>query len=693
LNSLKNLFAPESIAVIGASRREGTLGRMFLDAIVQMNYKGITYPVNPKADKINNLDCYPDIASLPDIPDLAIILLPKEMVFKTIEEVAEKGICNVVVISAGFKETGDEGKTRETELLELTHRYNIRMIGPNSMGLFNTAPDLSLNATFSPTAPIPGHVGFISQSGALGVAVLELSLKMGMGFSSFVSTGNKADVGDVDCLRFLADDENTKAVILYQEVIDNPPEFRNICQYIVQNKPVLTLKAGRTKSGLKAATSHTGALASDDILTDAFLKQCGVIRCQTLEELLESALVLTSQPMPSGKRVGVVTNAGGPGILVSDALENHGLELGKISDESRTALSQILPAEAGLDNPVDMIASATHETYREVCQILENDKGIDSILVIIVKPPVNTTPKLIISEIKPLIDQSKKPYLFTLMVADNSDSGKDLFREGKIPVFSYPESMARALGNMIRYLEIKVKFIQSTPLKSESIPYPEGDSKQASVRDTITLLSDYGLKMCESKLIETNAEAIAFWKNRGSIVLKIANEDIIHKSDEGLVRLNLTTADEVDRAFNDIVQKSAGLLSDNTTPLLLAQEMIPNDIELVLGAKQDPQIGIGVMFGMGGIMVELYKDVVFRVAPLDESTIIEMIEELQGKNILSGFRNIKPVDKNVLIRAIQNFLKMVTEHPEIVEIDLNPIIWNPENNEFIVVDSRCTIVE
>jgi acetyltransferase len=690
---LKRLFAPQSIAVIGASRREGTLGKMFLDAIVQMNYQGTTYPVNPKADQINNLTCYPDIASVPDVPDLAIILLPKEMVYKAVEDTAAKKIRNIVVISAGFKETGGEGKNRESELLELVRRNDIRMIGPNSMGLFNTDPDLSLNATFSPTAPIPGHVGFISQSGALGVAVLELSQKKGLGFSSFVSTGNKADVGDVDCLHFLSDDENTKAIILYQESIDDPAAFRNICQEIVTKKPVLALKAGRTKSGLKAASSHTGALASDDILTDAFLKQCGIIRCQTLEELLDSALVLTSQPMPTGRRVGVITNAGGPGILVCDALEKHGLELATISDESRSALIKILPPEAGLNNPVDMIASATHETYHDVCHILENDPGIDSVLVIIVKPPVKTTPGLIISKLKPLIDQSEKPFFFTLMAGESSDNGKDIFKNGNIPVFSYPEKTARALGNMVRYSEIKARFLQSTPKKSKKIHFTNGVSKQASIREVISMLSQFNLKMCENMLITTSAEAIEFHKKKGPIVLKIANEDIIHKSDEDLVRLNLSKPDDVEHAFNDIVFKAKKVLSKNTSPLLLAQKMIPNSLELVLGAKQDPLFGFVIMFGIGGVLVELYKDVVFRVAPLDEPTIKEMIEELQGKKILSGFRIFKPIDIDILIRTIQNFSKMVMDHPEIVEIDLNPLIWSSDDRDLIIVDSRCTIVE
>ncbi len=352
MTSLNTLFAPKSVAVVGASRRDGTLGKMFIDALVGMKYTGIIYPINPKADEINGIQCFPNIESVPETPDLAIILLPKEMVFQAVEAIAKKKIKNIVVISAGFKEVGEEGKEREDALVDLIRKNGIRMVGPNSMGIFNTHPDLSLNATFSTNPPIPGHVGFISQSGALGVAVIELSERIGLGFSSFVSTGNKADIGDVEGLQFLSDDNNTKVVILYQESIDNPTALRKVCIEIIPRKPVLTLKAGRTASGLKAASSHTGALASDDKIADAFLQQCGIIRCDTLQELLDSALAFTSQPLPAGNKVAIVTNAGGPGILVSDTLEKNGLVLATLSDKTLSELAKILPPEAGLTNPV-----------------------------------------------------------------------------------------------------------------------------------------------------------------------------------------------------------------------------------------------------------------------------------------------------------------------------------------------------
>jgi acetyltransferase len=684
------------VAVVGASRRSGSLGKMFLDAIVQMKYKGKIFPINPKSDQINNITCYQNISNVPEIPDLAIILLPKHLVYKAVEEIAQKKIRNIVVISAGFKEVGEEGRKREEALVKLIRENGIRMVGPNSMGVFNTNPKLLLNATFSTNPPIPGHVGFISQSGALGVAVIELSQRISLGFSGFISTGNKADIGDVECLRFLSEDNNTKVVILYQESIDDPTALRNTCKEIIPLKPVLTLKAGRTQSGLKAASSHTGALASDDKITDAFLKQCGIIRCETLQELLDAALAFTSQPLPSGNKVAVVTNAGGPGILMSDALEKHGLTLASFSKNTISVLEKILPPEAGLYNPVDMIASATHETYKEVCRILEKDPDVDSIIVIVVNPPVDTTPKMIISELKPVIDKSRKPFFFTLMAGELADTGLDVFKEASVPVFSFPETTARALGKMVKYVKIREWLTKSKivlPEKSEKFLPGKVKNRQVSIEEILPMLESHKLKFCDYKLVTTRDQAIDFHNKVGTIVLKIANEEIIHKSDEDLVELNLSTPQEVEHAFNGISNKAKTLLSENRTPLLLAQEMIDDGIELVLGGKRDALFGPVIMFGIGGVFIELYKDVVFRVAPLDEPTVEQMIEELQGKKILNGFRNFTSVDRNILIETILKFSNLVCEHREILEIDLNPLIWSSVDNELIIVDSRCTIVQ
>jgi acetyltransferase len=362
-----------------------------------------------------------------------------------------------------------------------------------------------------------------------------------------------------------------------------------------------------------------------------------------------------------------------------------------LSEKTRSALKDILPQEAGLNNPVDMIASATHETYREVCNIIEKDPGVDSILVIIVKPPVNTTPKMIISELKPLITKSQKPFFFTVMAGESEEDGREIFRESQIPVFSYPETTARALGNMVRYSRIRKSFSMPKPMAEQKSYATKLKTRQASVEEILSLLRDYKLTVCDNILAKTSEEAIEFYNNAGPVAIKIANEEIIHKSDAGMVQLNLVTENDIVNAFNDISNKAKAQLPANVTPLLLIQKMVTGGVELVLGSKRDPFFGSVIMFGIGGILIELYKDVVFRIAPLDEHTIEDMIEEIKGKKILSGFRNFAPVNKEKLIQVIKRFSMLVTDHPKIVEMDLNPIIWSEQDNDLIIVDSRCTI--
>ena len=693
MNDLKKLFAPSSLAVIGASRREGSLGKMFLDAVVHMNFKGQLLPINPKAEEINGIQCYPDINALPDVPDLAVILLPKEMVLTTVDQLSAKGVKHVIVISAGFKETGPEGAQRERELLQRIRECKMRMVGPNSMGLFNTHPTISLNATFSPTIPLRGHVGFISQSGALGVAVLELAQQMNLGFSTFVSTGNKADIGDVDCLQFLKGDENTKVIIFYQEAIDHPHQFRKICKSIVSDKPILTLKAGRTGSGLRAASSHTGALAADDLLTDAFLRQSGVIRCDTLQELLDTARAFVNLKIPSGNKFVVVTNAGGPGILASDALEKEGIQLPSLSEKTIQKLKTFLPAEAGLQNPIDMIASATHETYLQACELLEKEKDIDGLFVVIVKPPVDTTADKIVKELQPLIKKSKKPFFLTIMACREQANDKQDHYSEKLNIFSYPESAARVAGHSIRYRQIQKRFkagadSDKTDLRIYDIPAKQ---RQASFKEITGLLEKYNLPICDYLLTSHIEQVIDFFRKRKRIVLKIANEQILHKSDQNLVKLNLMSEDKIREAFEEIQKTAKAILPEHIKPLVLVQEFIPQGIELVLGTSRDPHYGQLIMFGIGGVLVELYRDVSFRQIPLQNEDILQMIDELKGKKLLEGFRQFPRMNKEILIAMIRDFSQLIVDNPYIVQMDLNPIIWSSEKNRPIIVDSRCTI--
>ena len=690
MSEFEKLLAPKSVVIIGASRKEGSLGKMYLDAVLKFKYTGLIYLVNPKADEIEGIKCYPDIDLLPQTPDLAILLLPKDFVIAAVEQLARNNIKNIVVISAGFKEVGGEGIEREKQLLEIVKKNNLRMVGPNSMGLFNTIDDLSFNGTFSPTPPIPGHVGFVSQSGALGVAVLELSMDRGLGFSVFVSTGNKTDISDVEILQYLSDDDNTKVAMLYQESIDNPEKFREICTSFVQKKPLIVLKAGRTKSGLKAASSHTGALASDDIVADTFLKQCGAIRCQTIDELLDTALAFENQPIPKGNKIAVVTNAGGPGILASDALEKSGLELAQLSENTIQQLKKILPEEASFSNPVDMIASATHETYKNTCEILLADNNVDAILLIIVKPPVKTTPLQIIENLKLLIESNSKPIYATLMARATTEAGLGKFRELKIPVYNFPESAAVAIGNVVKYNSIKNK-IKPIKLSAKFQSVNFENKSQAPVSEIANLFKKYNLPVCEHIVTDNLNDALNFLGSAKNVVMKVANHEIIHKSDSGLVLLNINNEHLMKSKFPELLENIKSNLSSGISPNILIQKMIKGKIELVIGSRNDPQFGQVLMFGSGGTLVELIKDVAFRVLPIDHEEALELIKEIKGYKLLTGYRSISAVNLNNLADLLVKASQMLVENPQILEMDLNPLIWQEGDDYPTIVDFRMTV--
>ncbi|MCK5032959.1 MAG: acetate--CoA ligase family protein [Calditrichia bacterium] len=690
MSEFEKLLAPKSVVIIGASRKEGSLGKMYLDAVLKFKYTGLIYLVNPKADEIEGIKCYPDIDLLPQTPDLAILLLPKDFVIAAVEQLARNNIKNIVVISAGFKEVGGEGIEREKQLLEIVKKNNLRMVGPNSMGLFNTIHDLSFNGTFSPTPPIPGHVGFVSQSGALGVAVLELSMDRGLGFSVFVSTGNKTDISDVEILQYLSDDDNTKVAMLYQESIDKPAKFREICTSFVQKKPLIVLKAGRTKSGLKAASSHTGALASDDIVADTFLRQCGAIRCQTLDELLDTALAFENQPIPKGNKIAVVTNAGGPGILASDALEKSGLELAQLSENTIQQLKKILPEEASLSNPVDMIASATHETYKNTCEILIADDNVDAILLIIVKPPVKTTPLQIIENLKLLIESNSKPIYATLMARATTEAGLGKFRELKIPVYNFPESAAVAIGNVVKYNSIKNK-IKPIKLSAKFQSVNFENKSQAPVSEIANLFKKYNLPVCDHIVTNKLDEALRFLGKAKNVAMKVANHEVIHKSDSGLVLLNINNEHLMKSKFPELLENIKSNLSSGISPNILIQKMIKGKIELVIGSRNDPQFGQVLMFGSGGTLVELIKDVAFRVLPIDHEEALELIKEIKGYKLLTGYRSISAVNLNNLADLLVKASQMLVENPQILEMDLNPLIWQEGDDYPTIVDFRMTV--
>ena len=698
MHNLEKILRPKSIVLIGVSRKEGSLGKKFLDALLRMEFQGNIYIVNPKATEIDGIRCFPSLNELPEKPDLAVILLPSHYVLDSLKELGEAGIKDVVVVSSGFKEIGGQGVEREERLKKLAANYGMNLIGPNCMGIFNTDPEVMLNGTFSPILPRPGHVAYVSQSGALGVAIMELAAQSDLGFSVFVSTGNKAVVSEPDVLHFLADDVNTNVVTLYLESIDQPQDFMKSCKALVTKKPVLAVKAGRTDSGQKAASSHTGALANPEHIVNGFLKQAGVIRCETIEEMFDLARALSLQHLPKGQHVAIVTNAGGPGILASDALEAAGLQLANFSSQTIEKLKKLLPEEAATSNPVDMIASADHETYHDVLEVVLDDANVDSVILIIVKPPVNTTPRIIAEHLEAVVRNCAKTIIPVLMAQRDEDAGLEVFSRLHLPVFSYPETAVRILGKMWTYHRVQQRFFKAKATTKAAtlpvVPLQKKPDQQVPLQSLLALLEEYKIPVIDFKLTDSWDELSEFfYQHDGTFVLKIANEQIIHKTDQGLVRLNLNSIAEIKSAYEEMLPLAQKVLPQGVKPLFMIQRQINQGLELVLGGKRDPLFGPVLMVGLGGIFVEVLQDVTFRIAPVNAYEAEEMLGELKGQKLLNGFRNIPALDRFKFGMLIQYFSHLLAEHPEIAEMDLNPLIW-AEGMEFpVVVDVRATFAE
>ncbi|OQY48814.1 MAG: hypothetical protein B6242_01335 [Anaerolineaceae bacterium 4572_78] len=697
MNRLQKFLCPRKIALIGASRKKEALGGMFLNAVQRMNYPGEIIPVNPKATEINGLACTNSITELPSDLDLAVIMLPYRLVLSTVEELAERGIENILIVSAGFKEVGGDGIVRENQLKALIEKYNLNVVGPNCMGFVNTDPAVRLNASFSPLDPKPGHVAFISQSGALGVSLMELSMETQLEFSIFGSTGNKVDIDEVDFLEFLLDDKNTHSVMLYHESLNRAQELRRVCQRMILKKPIIAIKAGRGKKAQEAASSHTGALASPDVVVDAFLRQCGVIRCETLEDMFDLARGMAVLKPPKGNRVAIITNAGGPAILATDVLEERGMEVPNLSARTQQKLREFLHQEASVLNPIDMIASATHETYRQTFEIVAQDKNVDAILLIMVKSPFDITPGYIIETLADAIKQAKKPVIAVVLAQYDKEAGISKFWELNVPVFRYPESAARVLGGLNEYRLNRQTFREEPHLEIPISTLPASETlqrKQVALQQVFDYLEEYNIPLAPYLISDNLDDIISFTQmHDAAIVLKIANGDVIHKSDLSLVKINLKDEADVRKAFDDIVQTSPEFLPEGIKPIILVQPMIEGFPELVIGAKRDENFGVILMFGLGGVFVEALQDVIFRFAPINRHMAMRMIDEIKSHRLLKGFRHHSPVDLDQIAIIITKVGQLMIHHPEIQEMDINPIIWSPQDNHPFVVDARMTILD
>ncbi|HJU87106.1 MAG TPA: acetate--CoA ligase family protein [Gemmatimonadota bacterium] len=689
------IFRPRSIAVIGASPRRGSIGHEILHNLIEHEFQGVVFPVHPTARVIHSIKAYPSVLDIPDPIDLAVVVVPYRHVLQVAEECGKKGVRGLIVITAGFREVGGEGIAREEALLETVRRYGMQLVGPNCMGVINTEPDISMNATFAPTFPPPGPIGFMSQSGALGVTILDHARELGLGVSMFVSVGNKADVSGNKMIDYWSRDDRTRLIVMYNESFGDPRRFTRLARRVTKEKPILAVKAGRTRTGALAASSHTGALAGMDVAVDALFEQCGVIRATTLEELFDFAMAFANQPVPRGDRVAIITNAGGPGILTADACESLGLEIAPLTAETRARLRAEVAEEASVQNPVDLIASADAATYRVALDIVLQDPVIDAAIAIFV-PPVQVDAGEVAAGIAETVGRHDKTVLGCLMGKKGVQVGVSELKRHSIPAFMFPESAARALAAMCRYrrwrerpLGEPVEFEVDGGRAAEAIASARQDGREhLSLAEVEQVLGAYGIPLAGSRFAATADAAIAAAEELGwPVALKVESSVIVHKTDVGGVRLGLEDAGELRAAFAAIESAvGAGRMEG-----VRVQRMVEGGRETVIGMTNDRLFGPLVMFGLGGIHVEVLGDVAFRIAPVSAIDAAEMVRSLRGHALLAGVRGERAVAFEALEEAILRVSQLVLEFPEIAEMDVNPFLAFPEKNRCVAVDGRIRL--
>jgi acetate---CoA ligase (ADP-forming) len=695
--SLRSFFRPASVAVVGASRDPSSIGYRILQALIMNRFQGSVYPVNPKAAVIGSMRSYPSVGELPEPVDLAIISVPRDAVLPVVDDCAKRGVKALIVVTAGFAEADETGRALQRQLLERVRGYGLRMIGPNCMGLLNTDPAVQLNASFSPVFPPQGRIAMSSQSGALGLAILALAVERGLGVSTFVSVGNKADVSGNDLLQYWEMDDNTDVILLYLESFGNPRRFARIARRVSRTKPIVAVKAGRTLAGRRAAGSHTAALAASDVAVDALFHQTGVIRAETLDEMFDLAAALENQPLPPGRRIGIVTNAGGPGILCTDACEAGGLIVPELSESTKASLRQFLPAAASLSNPVDIIASARAESYRRTIETMLASPDIDALIVIYI--PVDRNESESVAEaIRQGVANGRaggvrtRPVLACLMT---NEGARALVTEREvIPSYLFPEAAAKVLTRATRYAEWRAKPLAMVPGFADINKDAAGEIVSRAIKErgagwlleeeSRSVLTAFTIPQAPGGLARSRDEAGAITRSVGfPVAAKLASPLVLHKSDIGAVRLNLPDEAAVQRAFDEIRQQ--GMEG------VLIQKMVTGGVELMIGVTDDPLFGPLIAFGLGGIHVEILADVCFRVTPLTDRDAQEMVRGIRGYRLLEGYRGHPPADIPAIESVLLRVSRMVEDIPEIRELDLNPVFAMPPGKGCSVVDVRIRV--
>jgi len=704
VNPLDAILKPKSIAVVGASRREKSIGREILHQLIEFDFHGKVFPVNPKADFIHSIKAFPTVSAIPDPVDLAIIVVPREGVLGVVDDCGKKGVMGIVVITAGFSETGEVGKKFEAQLSERVRQHGMRMIGPNSMGVINTDPAVRMDATFAPTLPLVGRIAFMSQSGALGVAILNMARQIDMGFSFFVSMGNKTNVSGNELLEYWEDDPQTDLILMYFESFGNPKHFMQICRRISKRKPLLVVKSGRTEAGARAASSHTGALVAGqglDIATDALLEQCGAVRVNTVEELFDLALAFSKNALPRGNRLGILTNAGGPAIMATDTAIAHGLRMAEFSERTCQELRRLLPPEASIQNPVDMLPQSDSSKYDACARVLLDDDGIDMLLVVFV-PPMLISAMDIVLGLEELRPKYPKPVVAVVMATEEFFVELNRDHPNHMALYIFPDSAVNALAALYRYRVWRDKpvgevrhFEVSSGSARELIQGVRRQGRtQLTAEESLCLVGYYGIPVVQS-FPAANREELQYLAKglRYPVVLKAVAPGLVHKMDVGGVVVDIRGPDELLAAAQNMTESIARHREGAAAGDLgfLVQEYVRGGREVIVGLTHDPKFGPLVMFGLGGIYVETVKDVVFRVPPLTGLEAHEMIQQIRGVKLLRGVRGEAPVDLAALAEILQRFSQLAEDLPEIAEIEVNPLLAFPHAADFRAVDARVRL--
>ena len=696
---MDKIMRPKAIAVIGASTKDHTIGSDIMKRLKEYNFTGDIYPVNPKGGEIQGFKAYTSVKEIPGNVDLAIIVIAQKFVLNAIDECHEKGIKGICIISAGFKEAGEEGAKAEKELVAKLKEYGMRCVGPNCLGVVNTAPDIKMDGCFAESLPERGNIGFVSQSGALGGGILNILKDLNLGFAQFISIGNQADVNAETAIEYWENEDDVQQILLYMESIQNPANFRKLATRITKKKPILALKAGRSAAGASAASSHTGSLAGADKAANALLQQSGVIREYSLKNLFATAKVFATSPIPKGDRVAIITNSGGPGIMATDAVCEYGMQMAKLSDATKEKLRSFLPAAASVKNPVDMIASAPIEHYKQTLETVIADENVDMIGVIYLPflglKDIDVAQALM--EIK--AKYPEKP-IIGIFMTKNEFFTKLSNMDVNMPFFMYAEEAADGFNRLnqqrkwIERPEGKMPVYDVDKAKAEKIikaAVADGRA-QLTTLESIDVLDAYGIRACKYGLATNEEEVVNLGNSIGyPVVMKMTSKTTSHKTDVGGVRVNIQSEEQLRAEYKDLIAKltEKGLI-DGLEGVII-QEMVKGNREMVCGIATDPQYGPMMMFGLGGVFIETMKDVTFRIAPLTDVDADEMIKSVKAYELLKGARGTKPADMAQIQETLLRLSQMVNDFKFIDELDINPLLISEKTGEGIAVDGRIKV--